>query len=60
MALLLTIETRFYVQLDRNMIHIMNSDSGSDTDSCTMQDFSIGSDLDSDLPIETCVIGTEI
>ena len=31
-----------------------------DMDSCTMQDFSIGSDLDSDLLIEMYVIGMEI
>ena len=35
-------------------------DSDSDTDSCTMQDFSIGSDTDSDSLIEMYVIGTEI
>ena len=35
-----------------------DSDSDSDTDSCTMQDFSIGSDSDSDPLIEMYVIGT--
>ena len=34
----------------------LDSDSDSDTDSCTMQDFSIGSYLDSDPLIEMCVI----
>ena len=38
----------------------LDSDSDSDTDSCTVQDFSIGSDLDSDPLIEMYVIGTEI
>ena len=38
----------------------LDSDSDSDTDSCTMQDFSIGSDSDSDPLIEMYVIGTEI
>ena len=36
------------------------TDSYSDTDSCSMQDFSTGSDLDSDLLIEMYVIGMEI
>ena len=36
----------------------MNSDT--DTDSCTMQDFPTGSDLDSDPLTEMHVIGTEI
>ena len=35
-------------------------DSDSDTDSCTMQDFSVGLDLDSDPLIEMYVIGMEI
>ena len=35
-----------------------DSDSDADTDSCTMQDFSIGSDSDSDPMIEMYVIGT--
>ena len=46
-------------------IHLLNglfplTDSDSDTNSCTMQDFSIGSDSDSDPLIEMNVIGTEI
>ena len=36
------------------------SDSYSDTDFCTMQDVSIGSDSDSDPLIEMYVIGMEI
>ena len=39
---------------------LTDSDSDSDTDSCTMQDFSIGSDSDSDALIEMYVIGMEI
>ena len=35
-------------------------DSDLDSDSCTMQDFSIGSDSDSDPLIEMSVIGMEI
>ena len=35
---------------------LSDSDSDSDTDSCTMQDFSIGSDSDSDPLIEMYVI----
>ena len=35
-------------------------DSNSDTDSCTMQELSIGSDLDSDPQIEMYVVGMEI
>ena len=38
----------------------LDSDSDSDTDSCTMHDFSIGSDSDSDPLIEMHVKGTEI
>ena len=34
-----------------------DSDSDSDSDSCTMQDFSTGSDSDPDLLIEMYVIG---
>ena len=37
-----------------------DSDSDSDMDSCTKQEFSIGSDLDSDHLIEMYVIVTEI
>ena len=37
-----------------------DSDLNSDTDSCTTQDFSIGSDSDSDPLIEMYVIRTEI
>ena len=36
-----------------------DSDLDSDTDFCTMQDFSIGSDSDSNLVIEMYVIGME-
>ena len=38
----------------------LDSDSDLDTDSCTMQDFSTGSDSDPDPLIEMYVIGTEI
>ena len=38
----------------------LDSDSDSDTDYCTMQDFSIGSDSDSDPLIQMHVKGTEI
>ena len=37
-----------------------DSDTYSDSDSCTMQKFHIGSDPDSGLLIEMYVIGTEI
>ena len=37
-----------------------DSNSDSDTDSCTMQDFSIGSDSYSDLLIEMYIIGMDI
>ena len=37
-----------------------DSDSDSDLDSCTMQKFHIGSDPDSDPPIEVYGIGTDI
>ena len=39
---------------------LADSDSDSDTDSCTMQNFSSGSDLDSDPLIEMYIIGMEI
>ena len=37
-----------------------DSDPDTETDSCTMQDFSTGLDSDSDPLIEMYVIGTEI
>ena len=42
------------------LLLLLEADSDSHTDSYTMQDFSTGSDSDSDILIEMYVIGTEI
>ena len=50
------------IHVRNGLFPLPNSDSDSDsaTDSCTMQDFSIGSDSDSDPLIEMYVIGMKI
>ena len=46
--------------MNYGLFPLPDTDSASDTESCTMQDFFIGSDSDSDPLIEMYVIGTEI
>ena len=57
------VKGRLHVTLNYNGLFPLldsDSDSNSDTESCTMQDFTIGSDSDSDPLTEMYVIGTEI
>ena len=60
---IVTLPTRWTLRTPQNGLYPLpdsDSDLDSDTESCTMQDFSIGLDLDSDPLIEMYVIGTEI
>ena len=61
--------TSLYIDYQHQCFNVTNglfplpesdSDPDSETNSCIMQDFSIGSDLDSDPLIEMYVIGMEI